>query len=339
MVDYVKITTKAGKGGDGTISFARKRGKKFGRPEGGDGGDGGSVCLAVDRDLTTLIEFRYKKDFKAGDGQRGGKNNKRGAEGGDLVLSVPAGTRVEDSKGRLFADLTSVGEKVMAVKGGKGGRGNAHMKRSELRVQNEEFGRNKWSWFEKGFEGQEINLVLELKLLADVGLVGLPNAGKSTLLSVITAATPKIADYPFTTLEPNLGVMTHKGKELVIADIPGLIEGASKGKGLGDIFLRHVERTKVLVHLVSAQSADLIGDIETIRQELKSYSKDLSSGETSLLDKPEVVLLTKIDTLNKEELKKKTAILKKKKIVVMAISSVSGEGLEQLKNELIRKSS
>jgi len=359
MVDYVKIHAKSGHGGSGAVSFRRARGSPYGPPDGGDGGDGGDVYLTVDKDLTTLLPYRFKKDFKAEDGTRGGKNHKKGAAGESLYLSVPAGTKVTNGKNQLVADLTKAGETVMVVKGGRGGRGNAHVKRSDFsksQIANRESISDKrqatsiWSWHEEGEEGQEIGLTLELKLLADVGIIGLPNAGKSTLLSKLTAAQPKIAAYPFTTLEPNLGVMRHKGKELVLADIPGLIEGASKGKGLGDLFLRHIERTRMLVHLVSVEVEKPLETFSLVNKELGAYSVELKN-------KPQVTLLTKIDILNKEELKNKidqfknesprptdggvvssfSRSSKNKNIKVIPISSVTGVGLESLKDELIEK--
>jgi GTP-binding protein len=333
MIDYVRLKVKAGNGGSGAVSFAKQKRRSLGPPDGGDGGNGGDVYLSSDKNLTTLLPYRYKKDFKANDGARGAENHKKGAAGSSLVLSVPAGTRVTDNQGHLFADLTRIGEKVMIVRGGKGGRGNAHIKMSDLRSKLAEGGQNSrdvWQWFEPGEEGQEIGLILELKLLADVGLIGLPNAGKSTLLSKLTSATPKIADYPFTTLEPNLGVFRHKGKELVLADIPGLIEGASEGKGLGDQFLRHVDRTRFLVHLIPADEENPLLKMSTINNELKSYSKDL-------IDKPQIIILTKIDLLTDADLKNKISQFKNKKIKVLPISAMSGEGIGTLQDELIRK--
>lgn len=341
MIDFVRIKVKAGKGGDGAVSFAHLRGQPYGPPDGGDGGDGGNVYLVVSKDLNTLLPYRYKKNFKAGDGQRGGKNHKKGSSGEDLYLPVPAGTRVTDPSGQPFADLTQVGEKVMVAKGGKDGRGNMHIKKSDFRhrsrsdlrpprgLQTSDISKKEmWHWFEKGEEGTEIGLTLELKLLADVGLIGLPNAGKSTLLSKLTAAHPKIGPYPFTTTEPNLGVMHYKGKELVMADIPGLIEGASKGKGLGDQFLRHVERTKILTHLISVEAQDPVLSLESVNSELREYSREL-------VDKPQIYILTKIDILEKEELKNKIAQFKKQSIKVLPISALTGEGLERLKDEII----
>jgi len=334
MVDYVKIRAKAGKGGDGAVSFQHLRGQPYGPPDGGDGGEGGSAYLRVSKDLTTLVPYRYKKNFQAEDGLRGGKNHKTGKHGEPLLLEVPPGTKVTDEEERFIADLTRVGDKVLIAKGGRGGRGNAHVKKSEFRMRNSEFKKeenskfNMLHWFEKGEEGGELKITLELKLLADVGLIGLPNAGKSTLLSKLTAAHPKIAAYPFTTIEPNLGVMHHKGKELVIADIPGLIEGASKGKGLGDQFLRHVERTKVLVHLISVESTDPVADLKTVDNELKQYSEQLRR-------KPQIYILTKIDTVNLEEFKNKIRQFKKKRFKVLPISSISGDGLEELKDAIM----
>ena len=337
MVDYVKLKLKAGRGGDGAVSFQHLRGQPYGPPDGGDGGDGGDVYLIVTKDLTTLLPYRYKKQFEAEDGTRGGKNNKTGKHGEPLLLEVPPGTRVTDEEERFIADLTRVGDKVLIAKGGRGGRGNAHVKKSEFRMRNSEFKKeenskfNMLHWFEKGEESTEIGITLELKLLANVGLIGLPNAGKSTLLSKLTAAHPKIAAYPFTTIEPNLGVMHHKGKELVIADIPGLIEGASKGKGLGDQFLRHVERTRVLAHLISVESTDPVKDLKTIDKELKEYSEELAN-------KPQIYILTKIDTVDLEDFKNKVSQFKKKKIKILPISAISGDGLEELKDAIISSS-
>ena len=331
MIDFVRIKVKAGDGGNGAVSFQHLRGQPYGPPDGGDGGD---VYLVVTKDLTTLLPYRYKKQFEAEDGTRGGKNHKTGKHGEPLLLEVPPGTKVTGEEERFIADLTRVGDKVLIVKGGRGGRGNAHVKKSEFRMRNSEFKKeenskfNMLHWFEKGEESTEIGITLELKLLADIGLIGLPNAGKSTLLSKLTAAHPKIAAYPFTTIEPNLGVMRHKGKELVIADIPGLIEGASKGKGLGDQFLRHVERTRVLAHLISVESTDSVADLKTVDNELKQYSDQLRR-------KPQIYILTKIDIVDLEDFKNKVSQFKKKKIKVMPISSVTGDGLDELRDAII----
>ena len=338
MIDFVRIKVKAGDGGNGAVSFQHLRGQPYGPPDGGDGGDGGDVYLVVTKDLTTLLPYRYKKQFEAEDGTRGGKNHKTGKHGEPLLLAVPPGTKVTDEEERFIADLTRVGDKVLIAKGGRGGRGNAHVKKSEFRMRNSEFKKeenskfNMLHWFEKGEESTEIGITLELKLLADVGLIGLPNAGKSTLLSKLTAAHPKIAAYPFTTIEPNLGVMHHKGKELVIADIPGLIEGASKGKGLGDQFLRHVERTRVLAHLISVESTDPVKDLKTIDKELKEYSEELAN-------KPQIYILTKIDIVDLEEFKNKASQFIKKKIKILPTSAISGDGLEELRDAIISNSS
>jgi len=333
MVDYVKIKIKAGKGGSGAVSFAKQMRRSLGPPDGGDGGAGGNVYLEVGKDLTTLIPYRFKKNFQAEDGGRGAENHKKGAAGEPLVLLVPAGTKVTGTQGRLIVDLTKIGEKIMIAKGGKGGRGNAHVKKADFRIHNSKLfiqDSDVWRWHEEGEEGQEAELTLELKLLADVGLIGLPNAGKSTLLSRLTLAKPKIAAYPFTTIEPNLGVMDQKGKELVLADIPGLIEGASKGKGLGDQFLRHVERTRVLVHLVSVEQEDPVAAFLVVNKELKEHSKEL-------INKPQVVCLTKIDMVDNKELKNKVSQYKNKRIKVIPISAIHGTGLEELKDKLISK--
>lgn len=328
MIDHVEIKVKAGDGGNGHVSFRRLKGKSYGPPEGGDGGDGGNVIIKATSNHSTLLSFRYKKDFSAPGGQVGGKSLKKGARGEDLILEVPLGTIIEDESESIIADLTKQGQAEVVALGGKGGRGNAHVKRSDAKgdmrilralVKN----------VQKGGEGEEIRLTLELKLLADVGLIGLPSSGKSTLISKLTSARPKISPYHFTTLEPNLGVMYHKGKETVLADIPGLIEGASRGKGLGDQFLRHVERTKVLVHLVSSESLDVLKDVSTINSELREYSKDLEN-------KSQVIVLSKIDTQTDQDIKNKVDQFAKNSIEVLPISSNTGEGLEKLRNELIK---
>lgn len=335
MVDFVKIRIKAGDGGKGHVSFRRLKGKSYGPPEGGDGGDGGNIFINSTTNLSTLIPYRYKKEFKAKDGEPGGKSLKKGAKGEDLVLSVPLGTIIRDEAGFTIADLTKDDQAELVALGGKGGRGNAHIKISNVKDEKS----SKWDYLkhaEGGGKGEEVTLTLELKLLADVGLVGLPNAGKSSLLSRLTSAKPKISPHPFTTLEPNLGVMYHKGKELVIADIPGLIEGASKGKGLGDQFLRHVERTRVLVHLVSAESQNPFADIVVIKNELSEYSKDFPAGSRSLNDKPVITLLTKIDTLTEDELNNKVDQFKNYNIKILPISAEGGVGLDKLKDEMIK---
>jgi len=350
MVDYVRIKIKAGDGGAGAVSFRKLRGKAHGPPDGGDGGNGGDVLIKASKNLSTLTPFQFKKNFKGGSGEPGGKSMRKGASGGSLILEVPLGTLVKDTQEEVVGDLAAEGDELLVAKGGKGGRGNAHLSRSEnkalralrsnelekLRMNNEKITGEKegrWEYLkhaEKGGEGEEIELVLELRVLAEVGLIGLPNAGKSTLLSKLTAATPKIANYPFTTLEPNLGVMTLGGRvalnpkplTLVIADIPGLIEGASQGRGLGDQFLKHIERTKVLVHLLDATSPNPYKDYLVVRNELKSYNP-------SLVEKKEIVVVNKIDLLTEEELKEKLANLVEKGLRPLDISALNAFGLEE----------
>ena len=333
MVDYVKIKIKAGDGGSGHVSFGKLKGKPYGPPEGGDGGDGGNAFIKTTRNLSTLIPYRYKKDFEAEDGENGGKSQRKGAKGEDLFLEVPLGTLVKDESGFTIVDLIKNDQRELVALGGKGGRGNAHIKRSSMPPNQKisEFSRHA----EGGSNGEEVNITLELKLLANVGLIGIPSSGKSTLLSKLTSAKPKISPHPFTTLEPNLGVMYHKGKELVLADIPGLIEGASEGKGLGDQFLRHIERTKILVHVVSAESPNLFADIVVIKKELSEYSTKITPGSQSLSDKPEVMVLNKIDVLSEDELKNKLDQFKKYNIEVIPISSTIGDGLDKVKDKII----
>lgn len=329
MVDYVNIKVKAGEGGDGHVSFLRQKGKPFGIPEGGDGGAGADVFIVPSKDLNTLAPYRFKKDFKANKGENGGRNNKTGAKAEDMFLEVPLGTLIKDSSGNLIFDITKLTDKVLVAKGGHGGRGNIHL-RHLIRERQEQGEKGLIKVFEPGSAGEEAELILELKVLADVGLIGFPNAGKSTLISKLTAAKPKIADYPFTTLEPNLGVLHSKNKEIVIADIPGLIEGASSGKGLGDQFLRHIERTKLLLHLVSLESQDAFADYKIINSELANYGEQLKQIK-------QIVCLTKIDLVNQEKVAEVSQIFKKKKIKVFPISAVAEMGLEDLKKELFKQ--
>ncbi len=318
FVDRVEVSIKAGDGGDGTASFRHDKFKALGGPDGGNGGDGGNIILQASRNQNTLADFRYKKQLSADSGKRGGKAKKHGKQGADSIISVPIGTIVYNSQGDVLADFTSDSQQKIIAKGGKGGFGNAHFVSSTRQAPRVA---------EKGEPGEQLSAVFELKMIADVGLVGLPNAGKSTLLSVISNARPEIADYPFTTLTPNLGVVDVDSKtSLLFADIPGLIEGASEGKGLGDEFLRHVERTSVLVHLIDSYSQNVVVDYKTIMAELAAYETDLSG-------RLQVVVLTKIDGQNTDDLNKK--IQKIKKVVptdtqVLSISSLSGEGLPQL---------
>lgn len=320
FVDQVRIEVKAGDGGRGCVSFLREKFVPNGGPDGGDGGDGGSVYFVVDDALSTLLDYRYLHHCKAQNGASGLGKTKHGKNGESLVLRMPKGTLVyDDETNELLADLTEVGEPLLFLPGGKGGRGNARFATSTNRAPRHA---------QPGIEGEARSLRLELKLLADVGLVGLPNAGKSTLISSLSAAKPKIADYPFTTLVPNLGVVPYDGfKTMVLADIPGLIAGASEGHGLGTRFLRHVERTDLFLHLVDAscmQEGDPFENFQMINAELKRY-------DDSLTGKPQLIVLTKIDIPEVREL---IAPLTERFVslgyLVYAVSAVTGEGLKGL---------
>jgi GTP-binding protein len=316
FIDVASVLVCAGDGGNGKVSFRRERYVAKGGPDGGDGGDGGDIVFVASNNENTLANFRYQKELKAPDGG-GGENAKRhGKNGRDLEVNVPVGTQVF-SGDKLLADLTEVGQRFIVAKGGKGGFGNAHFTSSTRQTPRVA---------EKGEEGQQLECKLELKMIADVGLVGLPNAGKSTLLAKVSNAKPEIADYAFTTLRPNLGVVKVDGiKELLLADIPGLIEGASQGKGLGDEFLRHVERTTILVHLIDAYNDDVVSAYKTIQSELKAYKIDMSS-------KPQVIALNKIEGLDQEIVADLSEQLRQasKQDKIYAISSQSGEGLKEL---------
>jgi GTPase len=296
FLDQAKIFVKAGDGGNGIASFRREKFIEYGGPNGGDGGDGGSVILKAVNGLNTLIDFRFAQHFKSENGDKGGSNNKTGHGGKDLYLRVPLGTQVyaEDKK-TLIYDFTKENEEFILAKGGKGGVGNTKFKSSTNRAPRK---------FTKGKSGEEISVWLELKIIADVGLIGFPNAGKSSFLTVSTKARPKIADYPFTTLKPNLGVVQFDDKEIVMADIPGLIEGAHKGIGLGDKFLKHVERCKSLLHIIDINEDDLINKYKIIREELSQYSEKLTK-------KKEIVVFNKIDLLTEEEKNNKIKEFKK----------------------------
>lgn len=317
FTDRVTIHIKAGRGGDGKVSFRSSRGQARGGPDGGDGGRGGDVLLQVSHNTSTLSKYRVDRLHKAEDGVGGGASNRSGRAGEPTRLIVPPGTVVFED-GDLVCDLTEEGQEEVVARGGSGGFGNAHFTSSTRQAP---------KMAEFGEPGEERELVLELKLLADVGLVGLPNAGKSTLLSVISNAKPEIANYPFTTLIPNLGVVDFHDHTFLAADIPGLIEGAAEGRGLGDEFLRHIERTKVLLHLIDATSDDVVADYKTIQTELKNYQIDLST-------KPQLVVLTKADSLLEEDLKSKLAGLlnsaKLKKSDLFTISAVAKKGLDKL---------
>lgn len=320
MVDLVKITVKAGKGGNGYVSFRREKYVAAGGPDGGDGGKGGDIYFVVDPDVNTLVDFRYKKKFMAEDGQRGEGGNRYGKSGSDLYIKVPAGTVVKNAENdRILADLTEVGEKCLIAKGGRGGRGNAKFATSTRQVP---------KFAEEGEEGESFELILELKLLADVGLVGFPNVGKSTILSIMTAAKPKIGNYQFTTLVPNLGVVKlDNGSDFVLADIPGLIEGAHTGSGLGHEFLRHVERTKVIIHVVDcsqSEGRDVVRDFEVINSELKLYNSKLA-------ERPQVVVANKMDLPNAEEnFVKLKEVTDKLGYEIFRVSAVTKQGLNDV---------
>lgn len=315
FVDTADISLKAGNGGSGVISFRREKFVPKGGPDGGTGGNGGDIIIRTNPHLTTLLDFQYRRNYHAEDGGHGSGARKTGKSGKDTVVQVPVGTIVRDAQsGELLGDLTSAGEEIIVANGGRGGRGNA-----EFATSTDQAPRR----FEPGEDGQEREIQLELKLLADVGLVGLPNAGKSTLISVISAARPKIADYPFTTLVPNLGIVgVDEGRSFVVADIPGLIEGAHLGRGLGIQFLRHVERTKVLVFLLDATREDVKADFAVLMNELIKFND-------SLPNKPKLVALTKIDALEEGRLRPLMKI-RLGKISPHAISAVSGLGLPEL---------
>ena len=317
FVDRVRVKIEAGKGGDGSVSFHHEKFKAKGGPDGGDGGNGGSVILQASANQNTLAAFRYKKLLKAENGQNGSFRKRHGKTGADSIVLVPLGTVVSDDEA-VLADLASDGQQFKVATGGKGGFGNAHFVSSIRQAPRVA---------EKGEKGQQLEANLELKMIADVGIVGLPNAGKSTLLSVISNAKPEIADYPFTTLTPNLGVVDIDDKHsLLFADIPGLIEGASQGKGLGDEFLRHLERTSVLVHLIDVYNEDIPATYKTIIDELAAYKVDLSK-------RPQVVVLTKIEGLDKKQLDKAYKTIKKivpRGTTTAAISTVTGDGVKAL---------
>ncbi|MBI5020356.1 MAG: GTPase ObgE [Ignavibacteriales bacterium] len=323
FIDEATIYVKAGDGGDGMISFRREKYIPKGGPDGGNGGKGGDIILRADRQLTTLMDFRYKRRYNASDGNKGETSNRTGKSGEDTVLRVPVGTIIHDSETNdIIIDLKREGDEIVIVKGGRGGKGNAEFATSTNQAPRKAT---------KGTPGEERNINLELKLLADVGLVGFPNAGKSTLISRISAAKPKIADYPFTTLIPNLGIVRYsEEKSFVVADMPGLIEGAHTGKGLGIEFLRHIERTSVIVFLIECTSEDPKEQYKTLANELKSFNE-------KMLKKPQIVAVSKMDLAN-ADLKKALKKLKfRKTIKVIHISAVTGEGLKDLIDEMWRK--
>ncbi|MDX8453437.1 GTPase ObgE [Mesorhizobium sp. VK9D] len=321
FLDQAKVYIRSGDGGAGSVSFRREKFIEFGGPDGGDGGRGGDVWAEAVDGLNTLIDYRYQQHFKAKTGMHGMGRNMTGAKGADITLKVPAGTQIfaEDNE-TLICDLTIVGQRFLLAKGGNGGFGNQHFKTSTNQAPRRA---------NPGLPGEELSIWLRLKLIADAGLVGLPNAGKSTFLAAVTAAKPKIADYPFTTLYPGLGVARIDGREFVLADIPGLIEGAHEGVGIGDRFLGHVERTRVLLHLVSAQEENPGKAYKTVRAELDAYGNGLT-------DKVEIVALSQIDILDADQRKKKAASLKRAAgRAPMLVSAVTGEGVEAVQRALM----
>jgi GTP-binding protein len=324
VLDQAKIYVRSGAGGPGAVSFRREKFIEFGGPDGGDGGKGGDVVFEAVPGLNTLIDFRYTQHFRAPRGKGGAGSNRTGAGGEDLVIKVPVGTQVlaDDEERTLLADLTQVGQRITLLEGGMGGRGNASYKSSTNRAPRQH---------QTGIEGEELWVWLRLKLLADVGLVGLPNAGKSTFLNSVTNASAKVGDYPFTTLRPQLGVVRHKGREFVIADIPGLIEGAAEGAGIGDRFLGHVERTGLLLHLVDASSDDPVEAWRVVRGELDSYGAGLD-------DKPEIIALSKADLVDdKRRAKAAKALEKASGAKVFPVSAPLEEGLAPLLDAIIER--
>ena len=320
FTDYVKIIAKAGNGGNGAISFRREKYVAAGGPDGGDGGKGGDIYFEVDPDSNTLIDFRYNKKFKAENGKNGEGAHKYGRSGEDLVIKVPIGTIIRDAKtNKVLADLSEPAQKELLLAGGRGGKGNSHFATSTRQAPR---------FAQDGEKGEEKELILELKLLADVGLIGFPNVGKSTFLSMTTSATPKIADYHFTTLEPNLGVVkTDYGDSFVIADIPGIIEGASEGTGLGLQFLRHIERTRLLLHVIDVSGSEgrnPVQDFHTINEELKKYSEKLSK-------RKQIIVANKIDVMQDENLYNELEkVAKENNMEIFKISAATGEGVSEL---------
>jgi len=322
FLDEAKVYVRSGDGGKGCVSFRREKFIPDGGPDGGNGGRGGSVIAECISGLNTLIDYRYQQHFKAKKGQHGMGSNCTGISAPDMIMQLPIGTQIFEEDGEtMIADLTHAGQKIVLAEGGKGGLGNQCFKTSTNRAPRE---------FTHGGEGYEMWLWLRLKLMSDAGLLGLPNAGKSTFLAAVSRAKPKIADYPFTTLTPQLGVVYIDSKEFVLADIPGLIEGAADGVGLGIKFLGHVERAGILLHLIDGTQDDVVGAYKTIRKELKAYSVPLSK-------KAELVALNKCDALTPEEIKEKSAALKKaSKKKIWPISAVSGDGVKDVLREMMK---
>ena len=321
FLDQVKIYIKAGNGGDGSPSFRREKFIEFGGPDGGDGGKGGSVILRAEQNLNTLIDYRYQQHHKAQRGENGSGQNRTGKGGEDLILKVPLGTQVfeEDDK-TLIYDFTKIGEEFIAANGGKGGLGNTRFKSSTNRAPRK---------YTKGTAGEEFVIWLQLKTIADIGIIGLPNAGKSSLLAAVTNANPKIANYQFTTLNPNLGVATYDDKEITLADIPGLIEGAHEGTGLGTQFLKHIERCKSLLHLIDITNENLIESYNQVKKELQNYSSELTK-------KKELIVLNKIDLVDEDIVKKKIKdFSKNNKSEVLTLSTLKKNSVSKIKSKLI----
>ena len=322
FLDEAKVYVQSGAGGNGCVAFRREKFIEFGGPSGGDGGKGGDVVVEAVNGLNTLIDYRYRQHFKAERGGNGMGKDRHGANGNDVVLKVPVGTQIYEEDGEtLLADLTQAGERITLMKGGNGGFGNAYFKSSTNQAPRKA---------NPGQPGEERTIRLRLKLIADAGIIGLPNAGKSTFLAAVSAAKPKIADYPFTTLHPQLGVVRIDEREFVLADLPGLIEGAHEGTGLGDRFLGHTERCNVLLHLVDGTGEDAGDDYKTVRAELEAYGQGLA-------DKPEIVALTKADALTPEAIKAQTAKLKKAaKKTPLVLSAQSGQGVPEALRALLK---
>lgn len=314
FLDEAKVYVKSGDGGNGSVSFRREKYEEFGGPDGGNGGRGGDIIIECVDGLNTLIDFRYRQHFKAGTGNHGMGKDRTGGKGKAKTLKVPVGTQIlDEDKETLLADLTEVGQTIVLARGGDGGHGNAHFKSATNRAPRR---------YDPGWPGEERWIWLRLKLIADAGLVGLPNAGKSTFLAAVSRARPKIADYPFTTLHPNLGVVYVHGEEIVMADVPGLIEGAHEGAGLGDRFLGHVERCRVLLHLIDGTEDDPVANYRTIRHELDEYGGGLG-------DKVEIIGLNKCDALQDDEIEeKRDALVKASSSEVLPLSGVTGKGVD-----------
>jgi GTP-binding protein len=326
FVDRAKIFVKAGDGGNGCVAFRREKYVPRGGPSGGNGGKGGDILIESTEHLNTLLPFKYKRHFKAPRGRHGSGNNRQGKSGDDIVIEVPVGTQViEEDTGAVLFDFTEPNQQFRVARGGSGGRGNASFVSSTNQAPQH---------YEEGRTGEEFTLLLELKVLADVGLVGYPNAGKSTLISVLSSAKPKIADYPFTTISPNLGVVTFDNFEaLVMADIPGLIEGAHSGTGLGDHFLRHVERCRFLIHMVDVSALgpdDPVRAVAAVNAELELYGE-------SLLEKPQLIVASKMDSVEQDKLAALEESCSRKGKKLYKISAVTGEGVSELKKELVRR--